>query len=285
MPHLLVTARPTSPFIPRDACCTQPARPALPASPAQRAKLADLDANIHCSIIGTCLSTSELRKLIARHVPHLAHKAQQARIQALATQHAAAVEALQQLQHAQHATPEQLLAERDDKLALHTVRRDSTEQRFGVQQAHQDSLHTALRAARDELDTARGELRALEAALSDAADDSRTGAALPRLDGKRVLYVGGRPGCTATLARLVAAAGGALLVHDGGIEDRQGLLAAMLPGVDLVVFPIDRISHNAMHVAKQACARLDIACHPVRSASVASFVALIQRLAEPALAP
>jgi hypothetical protein len=45
------------------------------------------------------------------------------------------------------------------------------------------------------------------------------------------------------------------------------------------VFPIDCISHNAMHVAKQACARRGIACHPIRSASVASFVALMQRLA------
>src|SRR4051812_29329185 len=44
------------------------------AAPARRARLMDLDANIHCSIIGTCLSTAELRKLIGRYVPQLSGK-------------------------------------------------------------------------------------------------------------------------------------------------------------------------------------------------------------------
>ena len=33
-----------------------------------RARLADLDPHLHCSVIGTCLSTGELRKLMARFV-------------------------------------------------------------------------------------------------------------------------------------------------------------------------------------------------------------------------
>jgi hypothetical protein len=52
----------------------------------------------------------------------------------------------------------------------------------------------------------------------------------------------------------------------------------MLPRAQLVVFPVDFISHNAMLVAKQTCARHGIPCHPIRSASVASFVELMQRL-------
>jgi hypothetical protein len=36
------------------------------AAPNTRAKLTDLDPHLHCSIIGTCLSTAELRKLMAR---------------------------------------------------------------------------------------------------------------------------------------------------------------------------------------------------------------------------
>ena len=82
---------------------------------------------------------------------------------------------------------------------------------------------------------------------------------------------------------MVGAAGGTLLVHDGGIEDRRGLLAAMLPGADLVVFPVDFIGHNAMQVTKQTCTRHAIACHPLRSASVASFVELLQRLSMTAM--
>ena len=33
-----------------------------------RRRLADLDGHLHCSIVGTCLGTGELRKLMARHL-------------------------------------------------------------------------------------------------------------------------------------------------------------------------------------------------------------------------
>jgi hypothetical protein len=410
MPHLFSPAKPAPHFIPRDACCAPPARVPATLAPARRTKLAELDANIHCSIIGTCLSTSELRKLVARYVPDLARKdafdveihhtavnlsteggvvakelnkaldtrhalaikkfraagneralkllwqeamaqgdvpgaywalmthpastfdlrtvafgdvhmlshlvgasnradirrlaaleeettrlkeqnaSQQARIQALVAQQAATHDTLQELQAVRHVAPPVLedvaqlraaLAERDARLALHTTRRSEAEQARDAQQAHQQGLQAELDAVRAAMATAHGELAALEATLSAAFLDDAGKPALPHLDGKRVLYVGGRPGSSQTLVRLVAAAGGELLVHDGGIEDRHGLLATMLARADLVVFPIDCISHNAMHVAKQACARQNIACHPLRSASVASFVALMQRLAEP----
>ena len=387
------------------------------AAPARRARLSDLDANIHCSIIGTCLSTTELRKLVGRYVPQLAAKdATDVEIhhtavnlstgggivakelnKALDARHALAIkkfraaldenairqlwgEALAQgdvpgaywalmthpestfllrsqafgevhmlshlvgaanradirrvaaleeettrlkeangvLQarlntvnaqqaatqaelakqtrqlHAQtdHDTaPEELLLEiaqlraalldREEKLSLHTVRAHESAQKLAAQQVRYDALQADFHTTRDALETARLELCALENALEGPSCDSASGgqAALPPLDGKCVLYVGGRPGCADRLCKMVATAGGELLVHDGGIEDRHGMLATMLPRAQMVVFPIDCISHNAMHVAKQACARRGIACHPIRSASVASFVALMQRLA------
>jgi hypothetical protein len=401
-------------------CCATGAGPKTTAKvvapPARRARLSDLDANIHCSIVGTCLSTTELRKLIGRYVPQLSGKdatdveihhtavnlstgggivakelnkaldarhalaikkfrtaldekalktlwqealAQgdvpgaywalmthpestfllrsqafgevhmlshlvgaanradirrvaaleedttrlkeanavlQARLNAVNIQHAAAQAELaaqarqQQRERDSEAAPEALvlemaqlralLADREEKLSLHTARRNESEQKLVAQQARYDALQADFHATRDELETARLELGALENAFDDTACDAGGGkTALPPLDGKCVLYVGGRPGCADRLCKMVATAGGKLLVHDGGIEDRDGLLATMLPRAQMVVFPIDCISHNAMHVAKQACARRGIACHPIRSASVASFVALMQRLA------
>lgn len=153
------------------------------------------------------------------------------------------------------------------------------------QQAQHDALQVELTATRDALETARLELQALDTTLASTFADGAPKPALPSLPllphlaDKRVLYVGGCPGCTNTLAQLLAAAGGELLVHDGGIEDRQSLLATMLARACLVVFPVDCISHNAMHIAKQAGARQHNPCHPLRSASVASFVALMQKLA------
>jgi hypothetical protein len=57
-----------------DACCAPlPAIPAPPARP-QRATLAALDLHLPCSIVGTCLTTGELRKLVPRFAPHIDRK-------------------------------------------------------------------------------------------------------------------------------------------------------------------------------------------------------------------
>ena len=42
--------------------------PVLAAEPAQRTRLAQLDPHLHCSVIGTCLGSAELRKLMARFI-------------------------------------------------------------------------------------------------------------------------------------------------------------------------------------------------------------------------
>lgn len=84
----------------------------------------------------------------------------------------------------------------------------------------------------------------------------------------------------------MSAAGGELTVHDGGIEDRKGLLAAALAGADLAVFPVDCIDHDSMATLKRVCERHQVSWHPLRTASLASFVELMMRLhvsAAPAL--
>ena len=47
-----------------DPCCT-PAKVSF-SNTKRRARLAELDGQLHCSIIGTCLSTHELRKLVPK---------------------------------------------------------------------------------------------------------------------------------------------------------------------------------------------------------------------------
>lgn len=406
-------ARPAEPLW--DVCCAPAASLPAPLAPAKRSRLADLDANVHCSVIGTCLTTAELRRLIPRHVPQLdrkhatdlqihhtavelstsgglaakeltkaldtrhaltikkfrpatdesalkqlwqealasgdvpgaywalmthpastvdlralafgdvhmlshlvgasnradlrrlgdleeqcerlrEHNAHlQARLHDMATHQAGIVEELRQQLRAQKmqierqpATQEEVLAEvvqlrtalleRDQKLALHTTRRNEAEQRLLAEQQAHAVAREAGEQAEAAAKAAQGELGVLEQAFVLAMSGESHKAILPPLDGKVIVYVGGRPGTTAVLETMVAAAGGELLVHDGGIEDRRGLLAAMLPRAQLVVFPVDFISHNAMHVAKQTCARHGVPCHPIRSASVASFVELLQRL-------
>ena len=400
-----------------DVCCAPRAAPSPPLvlAPPRRTRLAEIDANIHCSIVGTCLTTAELRKLIPRYVPaldrqratdleihhaavelttaggpvakelnkaldtrhalaikrfkaaadapalaelwraalasgdvpgaywalmthplatidlrtdafgdvhmlsHLVGASNRAdlrrlvaleqenadlkeqnerllaRLQELAQQQQQAVQQLEQqgVQLARQrgqpaaASTDQLallrtsLHEREQELALHAARRAELEQRLLEQQAGAREQQVELAALRLDGAAARAEIQAVEQALVQSQSQFQEMAGpgpLQLLDGQCVLYVGGRPGSTAVLGRLVAAAGGELLVHDGGIEDRSGLLDAMLPRARLVVFPVDCVSHNAMHNVKRACERHGIAWHALRSASVASFVELVARL-------
>ena len=399
---------------PRDACCSPV--DAAPANVRRRARLSELDSHLHCSIIGTCLSTHELRKLVPKfadldrrdasdleihhtavelaiaggpgakalqkllderyagairrfaqaaddvellslwddalkngeippaywalmthplatmpvrqkafgelhmlsHLVGAANRAdirrlvaleeenatlkekierQQSRIQQLVIERDASIAALnEQIARLQsnplpadtttlEAQVQQLrewLATADQRVALHTSRREAAEQRM---QQEQDAA-VALRHSRDQalalLKLVQSECDALERATVDAADAANgTGprrASLDGVQGKRIVYVGGRPGSNAALKRLVDAAGGELVVHDGGLEDRKGLLAAALPGADIVVFPVDCIDHDSMNTLKRICERHAIDYHPLRTASVASFVELIARL-------
>ncbi|MFM0355007.1 DUF2325 domain-containing protein [Paraburkholderia nemoris] len=399
-----------------DPCCT-PAKESS-SNPKRRARLAELDGQLHCSIIGTCLSTHELRKLVPKftgldrrdasdleihhsavelaidggagakalhklldehyaaairrfdkaaddvellklwdealksgEIPpaywalmthpcatlHVRQKAfgelhmlshlvgaanradirrlvaleaenaelkekverQQSRLQELSTQRDAAIAALnEQIALTALATrqtptdPSDLeaeisklrdkLADSDQRVALHTSRREAAEQRALQEQG----AALALRRSRDEalaqLLLVQNECDALERATVNSVEGSHGAqtrqASLDSVRGKRIVYVGGRPGSNAALKRLVEAAGGDFVVHDGGVEDRKGLLAAALPGADIVVFPVDCVDHDSMNTLKRVCERHQIDYHPLRTASVASFVELVDRL-------
>jgi hypothetical protein len=172
------------------------------------------------------------------------------------------------------------LTARDERLALHTNRREAAEQRAAAE--HESAR--ALRARLDEVDaivkTLQAEASAMERAVQAAAGDvsQRASHSLAILQHARLVYVGGRPGPNSAIKRIVESAGGQMTVHDGGIEDRKGLLAAALPGADMVVFPVDCIDHDSMNMLKRICERSQIAWYPLRTASVASFVELIGRL-------
>ena len=400
-----------------DPCCT-PAKDSF-SNTKRRARLAELDGQLHCSIIGTCLSTHELRKLVPKftgldrrdasdleihhsavelaidggagakalhklldehyaaairrfdkaaddvellklwdealksgEIPpaywalvthpcatlHVRQKAfgelhmlshlvgaanradirrlvaleaenaelkekverQQSRLQEISTQRDAAIAALneqiaQLTALATRQTPtdpsdleaeisklRDKLADSDQRVALHTSRREVAEQRALQEQG----AALALRRSRDEalaqLLLVQNECDALERATVTSEDGSHGAqtrqASLDSVRGKRIVYVGGRPGSNAALKRLVEAAGGDFVAHDGGVEDRKGLLAAALPGADIVVFPVDCVDHDSMNTLKRVCERRQIDYHPLRTASVASFVELVDRL-------
>src|SRR5471032_3488294 len=87
------------------------------------------------------------------------------------------------------------LAARDERLAIHTSRRETAEQRALDEQRHAQSLSQRLDDTIATLNVVQSECNALEHALVVQGQGSEAGSKadeLASLNGKRVVYVGGR---------------------------------------------------------------------------------------------
>jgi hypothetical protein len=73
------------------------------------------------------------------------------------------------------------------------------------------------------------------------------------------------------------------LYHDGGVEERKGLLAGMVSRADAVFFPVDCISHDTVAVVKRLCRQAGKPYVPLRSTSLTSFMAALGRFERPVL--
>ncbi|MCA8094943.1 DUF2325 domain-containing protein [Burkholderia anthina] len=255
------------------------------------------DLHMLSHLVGAA-NRADIRRLVALEEEHAALHAkierQQARLHEMSVERDAALKELDACRARESAQPmsaesvlrdevrelREALAARDERLALHTSRREAAEQRIAAEQASARAMRARLDDLTAMVKTLRAEASAIEQTVQASADDPAAPVAesLSILRHKRVVYVGGRPGSNRAIRRIVEMAGGEMTLHDGGIEDRKGLLAAALPGANLVVFPVDCIDHDSMNLLKRMCERHQIAYYPLRTASVASFVELIGRL-------
>jgi uncharacterized protein DUF2325 len=169
-----------------------------------------------------------------------------------------------------------IAAELKSRLARCETRRERVE-------AELSELRTALaaeREARRDAETREavlhGELEAIEAGLGNEAILGT----MPRLD-LTLLYVGGQPARVGHLRDLAERAGATFLHHDGGIEERGGLLPGLVSRADAVLFPVDCVSHAAMLQLKRLCRQAGKKFVPLRSAGLAPFCAALK---DPALA-
>ena len=162
-------------------------------------------------------------------------------------------------------------------------------QRLDTQMAHSSTLAARVAELESEVEKARKfatalnkqndqlqrEVMALESELR--VDDADGPAAKVERDllGVTVLYVGGRPGLIDQLKAAVARRGGALLSHDGGIEENLAALPGLISRADATFFPMDCVSHSAVGHIKKYCRDGHKPFTPLRTASVASFIAAI----------
>jgi hypothetical protein len=169
------------------------------------------------------------------------------------------------------------LAELDKRLAHETRRRERLEQRL-----------TALSSALNEAERARAHAESEVAALRRELDPppAEDGPHALDLDGRMVLYVGGRASQAPQLRDLVESTNGRFLHHDGGIEHSPALLPGLVSRADIAVFPVDCVSHDAAAAVKRVCAQLGKRYLPLRTASLACLRAGLAALqaapAEPA---
>jgi len=117
----------------------------------------------------------------------------------------------------------------------------------------------------------REEIRALETALGDGREVKP----LPQL-ALTLLYVGGKPARIGHLRELAERAGAELLYHDGGIEERGGLLPGLVSRADAVLIPVDCVSHGAMSQVKRLCRQAGKKFIPLRGAGLAPFCAALK---------
>src|SRR5262249_4460484 len=102
----------------------------------------------------------------------------------------------------------------------------------------------------------------------------------PSLDlgGMVLLYVGGRTHLIAQLRVLAERSGASFLHHDGGIEERSGLLEAQLSRADVVLFPVDCVSHSGMATVKRVSPYTGNPYFALRSSGLTSLAAGLRKI-------
>jgi len=125
----------------------------------------------------------------------------------------------------------------------------------------------------------RHELAAIEASLSVADETAEAAEQSTEWIGLTLLYVGGWPAQIAHIRALAERRGAVLLHHDGGMEERGGLLPGLVSRADAVLFPVDCISHAAMSRIKRLCRQSSKPFMPLRSGGLAPFCAAVKSAA------
>jgi hypothetical protein len=133
-----------------------------------------------------------------------------------------------------------------------------------------------------EITRLRAEAEALQEQLrSLLGEPNRTGDTAPALNpgGARVLVVGARPAQIAHWRALVERCAGELLHHDSGVDDSMAGLPGLVSRADLILFPADCVSHEAMWAVKRLAAQLGKPYRPMRASSLAAFTRALHEMA------
>jgi hypothetical protein len=173
-----------------------------------------------------------------------------------------------------------VIADLNRKLGQETTRRERLEQRLSAMSATTKKTEAALQAAEGERDALRREMDSLEDHIAGLlAPETGDGETTLELSAQTMLYVGGRPNQIPQLKSLIERTGARFLHHDGGIEHSSSLLPGLISRADVLLFPIDCISHDAVVTLKRLCRQLEKPYVPLRTASLATLASSLAGMA------
>ena len=165
-----------------------------------------------------------------------------------------------------------VIADLNRKLGQETTRRERLEQRLNAMSDGMRTLEASFQAVQGERDALRREIESLEGHIAGLLQPATgDGEAALDLSTRTILYVGGRPNQIPQLKALVERTGARFLHHDGGIEHSSSLLPGLISRADVLLFPIDCISHDAVATLKRLCRQLEKPYLPLRAASLATL--------------
>jgi hypothetical protein len=98
------------------------------------------------------------------------------------------------------------------------------------------------------------------------------------LCGLCVLYVGGKTNLTPHYREIIESKAGTFLYHDGGIEGNVQKLYKLLNRADMVICPVNCISHRAYWEIKKACKKQNKPCEFLNSSGVSSLANSLARV-------
>ncbi|HWK44617.1 MAG TPA: DUF2325 domain-containing protein [Stellaceae bacterium] len=178
-----------------------------------------------------------------------------------------------------------LVGELETRLRTDSLRRMRAEERAEEARRNQIAVEAEAREAAAQSAHLAAELAVLERYPID--DELTLGSAALALPTglSTLLYVGGRPSQVHRLREFTEQAGIALLHHDGGIDDRAGLLAGLISRAEAACFPVDCVSHDAVATVKRLCRQARKPYLPLRSNGLGSLVVGLTKLAASNLPP
>ncbi|TAK47242.1 MAG: DUF2325 domain-containing protein [Xanthobacteraceae bacterium] len=173
------------------------------------------------------------------------------------------------------------IASLNRSLSRETARRERFEQRLAVQAQVLEEIEKTRRRAESKCRKLDEELAALEARIGMFLDAAPDPADRLDLHGLTMLYVGGRRNQVPQLKALTDRVNGHLLHHDGGIDDNPSLLPGLVSQSDVVIFPVDCISHGAATSIKRLSHKCGKHFVPLRTSSLTCLLSTLSALPAP----